>query len=52
MDKYVGVHSEIKDCGGVPTLYINGKPHVAVAYMTYLEQKRIHNLQPQSHHIY
>ena len=38
MDKYVGIHSEIKDCGGVPTLYINGKPHAAVAYMTYLEQ--------------
>ncbi len=38
MDKYVGIHSEIKDCGGVPTLYINGEPHAAVAYMTYLEK--------------
>lgn len=38
MDKYAGIHSEIKDCGGIPTLYINSKPHAAVAYMTYLEQ--------------
>ena len=38
MDKYVGIHSEIKNCGGVPTLYINGEPHAAVAYMTYLEK--------------
>ncbi len=38
MDKYVGIHSEIKDCGGVPALYINGEPHAAVAYMTYLEK--------------
>ncbi len=38
MDKYAGIHSEIKDCGGVPTLYINGEPHAAVAYMTYLEK--------------
>lgn len=38
MSKYAGIHSEIKDCGGVPTLYINGEPHAAVAYMTYLEK--------------
>lgn len=38
MEKYAGIHSEIKDCGGVPTLYINGEPHAAVAYMTYLEK--------------
>ncbi len=38
MDKYAGIHSEIKDCGGVPTLYINGEAHAAVAYMTYLEK--------------
>ncbi len=38
MDKYTGIHSEIKDYGGVPTLYINGEPHAAVAYMTYLEK--------------
>ena len=38
MDKFAGIHSEIKDCGGVPTLYINGKPHAAAAYMTYLEK--------------
>ncbi|MBQ5591598.1 MAG: hypothetical protein IIU80_01480, partial [Clostridia bacterium] len=38
MDKYAGIHSEIKDCAGVPTLYINGEPHAAVAYMTYLEK--------------
>ena len=38
MEKYAGIHSEIKDCGGVPTLFINGEPHAAVAYMTYLEK--------------
>ncbi len=38
MSKYAGIHSEIKDCGGAPTLYINGEPHAAVAYMTYLEK--------------
>ena len=38
MSKYAGIHSEIKDCGGTPTLYINGEPHAAVAYMTYLEK--------------
>ena len=38
MEKYAGIHSEIKDCGGVPTLYINGEAHSAVAYMTYLEK--------------
>ena len=38
MEKYAGLHSEIKDCGGVPTLFINGDPHAAVAYMTYLEK--------------
>ncbi len=38
MDKYAGIHSEIKNCGGVPTLFINGEPHAAVAYMTYLEK--------------
>ena len=38
MEKYAGIYSEIKDCGGQPTLYINGEPHAAVAYMTYLEK--------------
>ncbi len=38
MDKYAGIHSEIKDCGGVPAFYINGEPQVSVAYMTYLEK--------------
>ncbi len=38
MEKYVGVYSEIKDCGGVPALYVNGRPHTSVAYMTYLEK--------------
>lgn len=38
MEKYAGIHSEIKDCGGAPTLFINGEPHAAVAYMTYLEK--------------
>ncbi|MCQ2477458.1 MAG: hypothetical protein MJ125_06480 [Clostridia bacterium] len=32
------VISRIKDCGGVPTLYINGVPFASAAYMTYLEQ--------------
>jgi hypothetical protein len=38
MDKYAGIHSEIRNCGGQPTLYINGEPQAAVAYMTYLEK--------------
>lgn len=38
MDKFAGIHSEIRNCGGVPALYINGEPHAAVAYMTYLEK--------------
>lgn len=38
MSKFGGIHSEIKDHGGVPTLFINGEPHAAVAYMTYLEK--------------
>ena len=38
MDKCSGIHSVIKNCGGVPTLYINGEPYAAVAYMTYLEK--------------
>lgn len=37
MEKYSGVFSEVKDCGGVPTLFINGEPFTSVAYMTYLE---------------
>ena len=38
MDKYAGVRSEIRDCAGVPALYVNGKPFTSVAYMTYLEK--------------
>ena len=38
MEKYVGVYSEVKDCGGVPALFVNGKPYTSVAYMTYLEK--------------
>ena len=38
MQKYAGIHSEIKNCNGQPTLYINGEPYAAVAYMTYLEK--------------
>ena len=37
MSKYVGIQSEVKDCGGVPALYVNGEPFTSVAYMTYLE---------------
>lgn len=43
MDKYVGVHSEIKDCGGVPALFVNGKPFTSTAYMTYLEEFNEYN---------
>ncbi len=43
MDKHSGIYSEIKDCGGVPTLYINGEPHAAIAYMTYLEKFNKYN---------
>ena len=38
MNKNAGIHSEIKNCGGVPSLYINGEPYAAAAYMTYLEK--------------
>ena len=38
MNKYVGVFSEVKNCGGVPALYVNGKVFNSVAYMTYFEK--------------
>lgn len=38
MEKYVGVQSEVRDCGGVPALYVNGRPYTSAAYMTYLEK--------------
>ncbi|MCQ2471227.1 MAG: hypothetical protein MJ147_04225 [Clostridia bacterium] len=38
MEKFKGIFSEVKDCGGIPALYINGKVYPSVAYMTYFEQ--------------
>ncbi len=38
MEKYRGVYSCAGDCGGVPTLFVNGEPFPAAAYMTYLEE--------------
>ena len=38
MDKYAGVFSDVRDCGGVPALYVNGEAFPSVAYMTYLEK--------------
>ena len=38
MEKYRGVYSCVDDCGGVPTLFVNGEPFPAAAYMTYLEE--------------
>lgn len=38
MGKCGKAYSEIKDCGGTPALFVNGKPFASVAYMTYLEQ--------------
>ena len=38
MEKYRGIFSEIKDCGGIPSLYVNGEVFPSVAYMTYFEQ--------------
>ena len=32
------VCSRVADCGGVPTLYVNGAPFPAAAYMTYLSE--------------
>ena len=37
-DKYSGVLSEVKNYGGVPTLFVNGKAYPSAAYMTYLEK--------------
>ena len=34
----MSINTSIKNCNGQPTLYINGEPHAAVAYMTYLEK--------------
>ena len=31
------VRSCVQPCGGVPTLFVNGEPYPAAAYMTYLE---------------
>ena len=38
MEKYRGIYSSVGDCGGVPTLFVNGSPLPAAAYMTYLEE--------------
>ncbi len=38
MEKYRGVYSRVDDLGGVPTLFVNGEPLPAAAYMTYLEE--------------
>ncbi len=38
MEKYHGIYSRVGDCGGVPTLFINGEAFPAAAYMTYLEE--------------
>ena len=35
--KSCGVLSEVRMHGGVPTLFVNGEPYPAAAYMTYLE---------------
>lgn len=37
MEKFRGVYSRVDDCGGVPTVFVNGEPLPAAAYMTYLE---------------
>ena len=37
MEKYHGVYSQVKEQGGVPTLFVNGDPVPAAAYMTYIE---------------
>ncbi|MBQ7637584.1 MAG: hypothetical protein IJS90_01615 [Clostridia bacterium] len=38
MEKYRGISSYVARCGGVPTLFVNGAPFPAAAYMTYLEE--------------
>ncbi|MBR2877350.1 MAG: hypothetical protein IKC01_09435 [Clostridia bacterium] len=43
MEKNFSMRSQIKACGGVPALYINGKPYAAAAYMTYLENFNKYN---------
>ncbi len=37
-EKKIPVFSQIKPCGGVPALYVNGEVFTSVAYMTYLEK--------------
>jgi beta-galactosidase len=37
MEKYRGVSSSVREYNGAPTLFINGEPYPAAAYMTYLE---------------
>lgn len=36
-EKYCGIRSCVQPYNGVPTLFVNGKPYPAAAYMTYLE---------------
>lgn len=38
MENDHGVHSYVSALGGVPTLFVNGAPLPAAAYMTYLEE--------------
>ena len=39
VEKHVGIQSEVRDCGGVPALFVNGEKFTSVAYMTYLEER-------------
>lgn len=38
MSSYAGAYSHIENSGGVPTLFVNGRPFTSAAYMTYLEK--------------
>ncbi|MBQ7548323.1 MAG: hypothetical protein IJT03_01315, partial [Clostridia bacterium] len=38
VEKYCGVTSRVGDHNGVPTLFVNGEPYTAAAYMTYLRK--------------
>ncbi len=44
MAKYRGIYTYVDNLGGVPSLFVNGEPFPAAAYMTYLEEYNNYDL--------